>query len=42
LVAQVGFNNWTKDGLLRQAAFHGLREDKPPRAITREVSRKIP
>ena len=36
LVAQVEFNNWTKDGLLRQAAFQGLRDDKPPRAIVRE------
>ena len=36
LVAQVEFNNWTKEGLLRQAAFLGLREDKPASAIVRE------
>ena len=36
LVAQVEFNNWTQDGLLRQAAFQGLRDDKPARAVTRE------
>lgn len=28
LVAQVEFNGWTEDGLLRQPVFLGLREDK--------------
>ena len=36
LVAQIQFNNWTDDGLLRQAAFLGLREDKPARQVKRE------
>jgi len=36
LVAQVEFSNWTKDGLVRQAAFQGLRDDKPAIAVTRE------
>jgi bifunctional non-homologous end joining protein LigD len=36
LVAQVEFSNWTKDGLVRQAVFQGLRDDKPVRAVTRE------
>ncbi len=36
LVAQVEFNNWTDDGLLRQAAFLGLREDKSAREVKRE------
>ncbi len=36
LVAQIEFSNWTNDGLLRQAAFQGLRDDKPPEAVTRE------
>jgi bifunctional non-homologous end joining protein LigD len=36
LVAQVEFSNWTKDGLVRQAVFQGLRDDKPARAVTRE------
>ncbi len=42
LVAQVQFNNWTEDNLLRQAAFLGLREDKSPREIRREVAKKPP
>jgi bifunctional non-homologous end joining protein LigD len=36
LVAEVSFAEWTSDGLLRQAVFEGLREDKPPRRVTRE------
>jgi bifunctional non-homologous end joining protein LigD len=30
LVAQVAFHEWTADGRLRQPAFLGLRDDKPP------------
>jgi bifunctional non-homologous end joining protein LigD len=36
LVAQVRFATWTADNLVRQAAFLGLREDKPPTEVTRE------
>jgi bifunctional non-homologous end joining protein LigD len=36
LVAQVRFATWTADNLVRQAAFLGLREDKPAREVRRE------
>jgi bifunctional non-homologous end joining protein LigD len=36
LVAQVRFATWTADNLVRQAAFLGLREDKPPTEVIRE------
>lgn len=36
LVAEVRFAEWTKEGILRQASFQGLRQDKPARAIGRE------
>ena len=36
LVARVSFAEWTKDGLLRQASFKGLREDISPADVRRE------
>jgi bifunctional non-homologous end joining protein LigD len=36
LVAQVRFTEWTRDGLLRQPAFLGLRLDKDPKTCVRE------
>jgi len=37
LVAEVAFAQWTADGLLRQAVFKALRDDKPAREITTET-----
>jgi bifunctional non-homologous end joining protein LigD len=42
LVAQVRFATWTTDILVRQAAFLGLREDKPAAEVTRETSAPTP
>jgi len=36
LVAEVKFGEWTKDGLMRQPVFLGLRDDKNPRDVSRE------
>ena len=36
LVAQVNFANWTADGVVRHAAFKGLREDISAREVGRE------
>ncbi|HEY9085533.1 MAG TPA: non-homologous end-joining DNA ligase [Candidatus Tyrphobacter sp.] len=36
LVAQVRFAEWTRDGLVRQAAFLGLRTDKSAKDVVRE------
>ncbi len=37
LVAQIAFSEWTHDGQLRHPRFLGLRTDKKPRDVVREV-----
>jgi bifunctional non-homologous end joining protein LigD len=37
LVVEVAFRGWSSDGLVRHASFQGLREDKRPEEVRREV-----
>ena len=34
--ARCAFGEWTRDGTIRHSVFHGLRTDKPAKAIVRE------
>jgi bifunctional non-homologous end joining protein LigD len=36
IVVQVGFTAWTRDNLIRQSSFLGIREDKFPQEVNRE------
>ena len=36
LVTEVGFGNWTAEGILRHPVYLGLRKDKDPRDVVRE------
>jgi bifunctional non-homologous end joining protein LigD len=38
LVAQIGFAEWTNDGRLRQPRFLGMRDDKRPAEVVRELA----
>jgi len=38
LVAQIKFSEWTRDGLLRQPVFLGLRQDKRASEVVREIA----
>jgi bifunctional non-homologous end joining protein LigD len=42
LVAEVAFAQWTSEGLLRQASFQGLREDKQAKEIVMERPERKP
>jgi bifunctional non-homologous end joining protein LigD len=42
LVCQVRFLEWTQDGMLRAPVFIGLREDKNPKDVVREVAQAPP
>jgi bifunctional non-homologous end joining protein LigD len=37
LIAEVAFIEWTSDGSIRHPSFQGLREDKQPKEVVREV-----
>lgn len=41
-VVDVEFAGWTADGNVRHASFQGVREDKPPRDVVREVAQSVP
>jgi bifunctional non-homologous end joining protein LigD len=38
VVIEANFRDWTADHLVRQAAFKGVREDKPAQEVARETS----
>ncbi|SFT48226.1 DNA ligase D [Paraburkholderia aspalathi] len=40
LVCECNFAEWTSEGIVRQASFVSLRNDKPARQVVREASRK--
>jgi len=37
LVAELEFTEWTREGIVRQSAYKGLRDDKPAESVVREV-----
>lgn len=41
LLAEVAFAEMTKDGSVRHAVFHGLRDDKPAEEITEELPKAV-
>ena len=42
LVAQAEFQEWTASGKIRHASFRGLRDDKDPSEVRREVAEEAP
>ena len=42
LVAEIEFSEWTKERILRQSSYKGLRDDKPAREVILEVTDEPP
>ncbi|MCE5317682.1 MAG: non-homologous end-joining DNA ligase, partial [Parachlamydia sp.] len=42
LICEVSFSEWTQEGQMRQPIFMGLREDKKPKEVTKEVATGLP
>ncbi|MFL5322317.1 MAG: DNA ligase D [Myxococcaceae bacterium] len=40
-VAQLEFTEWTRDGKLRHPSFQGLRDDKDPSQVVREIPEEV-
>ena len=38
LVAEIEFTEWTRERILRNPAYKGLRDDKPAQDVVREVA----
>lgn len=38
LIAEIKYSEWTKEGLLRQASFKGLRDDKEVESVKKEIA----
>lgn len=37
MICEIKFQEWTKDGIMRQPVFMGLREDKKPEEVKKEI-----
>jgi bifunctional non-homologous end joining protein LigD len=40
LIAEIAFRGWTRDGVVRQGSYKGLRQDKAPRETKVEVPKE--